>query len=231
MNDAAHTHRRRLAGTALVAAVLIAVLGLFASPASAETEPGEPDISHAAEQCIKILEDGGTAEECQQAPDPFLPPWQEIVWSLLAFSIVAGACWKLGLPAIRKAMANRTERIRRELAEAEQSRQDAERIKAEYQTQFFGAADEVEAIIRDGREQAARLRIDIARITQTEMDATRARTVTEMDAMRTQAMADVRVEAGQLAAELTEHLVRKNLDPQITSALIDDYIDQLSSSN
>jgi F-type H+-transporting ATPase subunit b len=231
MKPVAHTLRHLATWTALSAATVVLAIGLFATPASAQAEPVEPDISHAAEQCIEVLEDGGTPEECQQAPDPFFPPWREVAWSLLAFTIVAVACWKLGLPAVRTAMANRTERIRGELATAAEARQTAEQIKATYQTQFFGAADEVEAIIRDGREQAARLRIDIAKITQTELDSTRARAMAEMEAMREQAMADVRVEAGQLAAGLTEHLVQRNLDPQITSALIDDYIDQLNRTN
>lgn len=216
----------------LGAAAAVGALWL-ASPAGAQAAPTEdaPDISHAAEECIEILEDGGTAEECQQAPDPFLPPVEEIVWSVVGFSVVGFFGWKWGRPAIRNALSARTERIRSELATAEQARLDAEQIHAEYQTQFFGAADEVEAIVRAGREQAVRLRIEMARTMETELTATRERAITDIESMRTQALADVRAEAGLLVSGLTEHLVRANLDPGVQAALIDDYIESLGRQN
>ena len=76
-----------------------------------------------------------------------------------------------------------------------------------------------------------RLRIEMARTMETELNATRERATADMETMRTQALADVRAEAGLLVSGLTEHLVRANLDPNVQAALIDDYIESLGRQN
>jgi F-type H+-transporting ATPase subunit b len=216
-------------GVSVLMSLALMVAGV--DVAGAEGVEGGPDISHASAECIEILEKGGTAEECQQAPDPFLPPWQEMVWSTLAFAIVGFGVVKFGLPAVKKSLAARTDRIRGELDAAEQARIAAEAIHLEYRGKFFGAADEVEAIIASAREQAQRLRADMERTLAEDLAATRAKGFADIEQLRDQALLDVRFEAGQLVAGLTEHLVRANLDPATQSELVDDYISSLNRSS
>ena len=53
------------------AIVLVAVLGI-SSASSAQEEPTttseKVEVPHASEECIHILEDGGTIDDCQAAP-------------------------------------------------------------------------------------------------------------------------------------------------------------------
>ena len=66
--------RHWLAGIGVVALASLGVAG----PASAVEEGGEePDISHASEECIHILEGGGEIDDCQEAPSPILPETNE----------------------------------------------------------------------------------------------------------------------------------------------------------
>src|SRR5918996_1216037 len=102
-------NRTLLALTAIAVGLVLA----FASPASAQEE--EPDIDHASEECIEILEEGGAIDDCQEAPNPLLPETNEIIWGALGFIVVFGFIWRFGLPAIREAMNNRTEKIRSDL--------------------------------------------------------------------------------------------------------------------
>jgi hypothetical protein len=62
-----------LALAALAAGLVLA----FANPAGAQEE--EPEIDHASEECIHILEDGGAIDDCQEAPNPLLPETNEII--------------------------------------------------------------------------------------------------------------------------------------------------------
>jgi uncharacterized membrane protein len=56
----------------IISGVALALVALFAvaGPAAA-AEEGE--ISHEAEECIHVLEDGGDPEDCHEAPSPILP--------------------------------------------------------------------------------------------------------------------------------------------------------------
>jgi ATP synthase F0 subunit b len=197
-------------------------------PASTATEPR---LTHAAEQCIEILEEGGTADECHQAPDPLFPPWQEIAWSVVGFSVVVFLGWRWGIPPIRKSLANRSERIRSELETAEHARREAEQVRARYAAQLVSADDEVAAIITAGREHAVRLRIEMARAMQTEMATTREKATAEIEAARVQALGDVQAEVSRLIVQVTDHVVRSNLTPEVQAALVEKYIETLSSPN
>ena len=89
---------------ALLAALLLALAALLSLPGAASaqeegdgTQPGAEseesgeELTHEAEECIHILEDGGTVDECQEAPSPILPEANEIIWGGLAFLIILGA--------------------------------------------------------------------------------------------------------------------------------------------
>src|SRR5918997_6592505 len=148
--------RALLAALVLALAALVALPGVAASAQEedgtqpgAESEESGEEISHEAEECIHILEDGGTVEECQEAPSPILPEQNEIIWGGLAFLIILGALWKFGLPAVTKAMDARTERIRSSLDEADKAKADAESLRADYQRQVNEARSEAARIVED----------------------------------------------------------------------------------
>ena len=66
------------------------------------------------EECIHILEEGGTADDCHEAPSPILPEANELIWGALSFLIAFGLLAKFGLPAIKKGLADRAEQIQSE---------------------------------------------------------------------------------------------------------------------
>ncbi len=69
--------------------------------------------------CIAIIQEAALLEDCQEAPNPMLPETNEIIWGFIGFAVVFFFVWKMGLPAIKKSMDARTERIRNDLDAAE----------------------------------------------------------------------------------------------------------------
>ena len=100
----------------------------------------EPDISHAAEECIHLLEEGGEPDDCNEAPSPILPATDELIWGILSFVVLFGLLAKFALPGVQKAMAGRTERIQGNLDDAERVKAEAAAVLTQYQAQLADAA-------------------------------------------------------------------------------------------
>jgi F-type H+-transporting ATPase subunit b len=204
---------------AAAALALVAVVG-SASPASAVTDPEE--------HCIEILEAGGTVDECHEAPNVLLPETNEIIWGAVGFFVVFFFVWRLGLPAIKKGMDARTERIRNDLDAAEAQRTEADTILADYRAQLADARNESARIIEEARQQADSLKREQETRLQTELTEMRQRAMSDIETAKASAIADLRGEVAQLAVGAAEVVVKRNLDQQSQVQLIEDYINQVA---
>lgn len=160
----------------------------------------------------------------------FLPhDMAEFWWSAAAFCVVmALIIWKL-LPMMKQGMADRSDRIRDELVEAERSRVDAEAELAALKSKLGDADAESKRIIADAREQAGTVKADlIARADADAVDA-RAKAETEIAASKGQASADIASAVAVQAADAAESVVNANLDSDTHAELIERYIEQVGS--
>ena len=228
---------------ALLAALLLALLGSVAvsgaawaqeegdgtQPGTESEEAAEP-ADHEAEECLHILEEGGTVDECQEAPSPILPEENEIIWGGLAFLIILGALWKFGLPAVNKAMNARTERIRNSLDEAERAKADAESLRADYQRQLGEARSEAARIVEEARQQADAVRRDLTSRAEAEAQDLRRRNAEQLEAERARVLGELRGQVAVLAVDAAERVVRANLDSEANRRLVEEYISDLSSA-
>ena len=229
----------------LAAAIsLLAVLGF--APGAAAQEEGDhgsvDDAIHLLEDandeaggtefdahCIEILAEGGSAEDCQEAPTPLLPETNEIIWGALGFFVVFFFVWKMGFPAIKKGMEARTERIRSDLAAAETQRTEADNLLADYRAQLADAKNESARIIEEARQSADALKRDQEARLQSELAELRAKATSDIDAAKVQAIADLRGEVASLAVGAAEVVVGKSLDQPTQVQLIEDYINQVAN--
>jgi F-type H+-transporting ATPase subunit b len=208
----------------LLAGLALALLLGFASPASAEG-----DIGHAEELCIEILEDGGSIDDCQEAPNPLLPEVNEIIWGTVGFVVVFFFIAKYGLPQMRKAMNNRTEKIRSDIQAAEDQRSEADTVLAEYRAKLNDAKAEAGRIIEEARQAADQLKRDQEARLQAELAELRTRAIADIDGAKAQAMADLRGEVATLAIGAAETVVQRNLDAATQTQLVEDYINQVAA--
>jgi F-type H+-transporting ATPase subunit b len=217
----------------LGAAALVAGFGLFAAaPATAQEEPeGEPEISHASEECIHLLEEGGEIDDCQKAPNQLVPETNEVIWGGIGFAVVFGfLAWK-GVPAIKKTMEARTERIRGDLEGAEAAKAEAQTVLDEYRAQLADAKAEAGRIIEEARQAAEGVKREQEARLQTELAEMRERAAADVDAAKAQAIADLRGEVAGLAIGAAEVIVGKNLDRDTQTQLVEQYIASVSSRN
>ncbi|HUF83527.1 MAG TPA: F0F1 ATP synthase subunit B [Acidimicrobiia bacterium] len=215
----------------LLASSGLAVLAVVALPVAAGAgENGEePDISHAAEECIHILEDGGEVDDCHEAPSPILPETNEIIWGGLAFLVLFVVLWRFGLPAVRNMMHQREERIRGDLERAEQAKTEAEGVLAEYQRQLAEARNEAGRIIEEARQSADQLKRDLTARAEAEAAQIRERASQDVSLATERATADLQSRMAELSIELAEKVVERSLDRDTQMALIESYINDLGN--
>jgi F-type H+-transporting ATPase subunit b len=236
----------------LASSVLAAGLIAFAPPASAQEEEGEEHVfteeeiehiqeeaehvvhqqggTHADEECIAVLFDGDAVEDCHESPSPILPAADELLWGSISFAVLFVLMWKFGLPAIRSGMSARTERIRNDLASAESARTEAEAVLEQHRQSVAGAKAEAGRIIEEARQAAEALKRDQEARLQAELAEARTRAAADIESAKAQAIADLRGDVAQLAVGAASRIVHQNLDAAAQAQLVEDYINQVSSS-
>jgi F-type H+-transporting ATPase subunit b len=212
------------------AVAALAVLG-GTGVAGAQEEEEEPEISHASEECIEILEQGGEVDDCQEAPSLILPATNEIVWGAISFAAVVFLLYKFAWPGLKKGLEDRSAKIRDDLEEAERARAEAESVLEEYKGQLADARNEAARIIDEARQTADSLRSDLQAKAESDIAEMRQRAAADVEAAKAQATQDLKSEVARIAVGATEMLVKKNLDRDTQTHLVEDYIAQVSSRN
>lgn len=174
---------------------------------------------------LLAVEEGGEAE----AFNPILPEMNEIIWGGLSFLVLFYVLKRKALPAIRKAIADREERIRADLERAESARVEAEGVLQDYWAQLADARNEAGRIIEEARRAADDVRRDLMAKAESEAAGVRARAAADLDVTVSQVRADLQREVAAFAVTLAEKIVERNLDREAQQGLIERYIEQVSA--
>jgi F-type H+-transporting ATPase subunit b len=176
-------------------------------------------------------QNGTAGVDCKpiEQHNPILPETSELIWGLISFLILFGLMAKFALPAVKKSMDARTERIRGDLDEAEKAKTDAEGLLSEYQRQLADAKAEANRIIEAARQQAEKVKADVVAATNTEVNEMKLRAAADIDAARAAAVAQLQGQVGSLAIELAEKVVERNLDKDTNQRLIESFIQRVGS--
>ena len=169
------------------------------------------------------------AAAATQSRNPILPSVPELVWGTLAFAIVFFLMWKFAFPSVKKAMDARTDRIRDSLSTAEQAKTDAQAVLDEYQRQLADARNESNRIIEEARQTAEALRRDLMARAEADAAEVRTRATADIEAARDRAREELRSQLTQLTLQLTELVVKRNIDRDANTRLIDDYISSIGN--
>lgn len=210
----------------LCAGAAVVLLGLFGGTGVAHAGDSPEKL---ADECLEILEGGGTVDECHEAPSPILPATNELIWGSISFVILFGVLYKFGYPAIQKGMADRTERIRTDLDRADTAKNEAEAELARYQAQLKGAREEATRMRDDARAEMEQYKTQRRAEIDAELNEYRERSKAEADAAKSQAMSDVKSEVAALAIGAAEQVVQKSLDRDTNVALVERYIDSVDA--
>jgi F-type H+-transporting ATPase subunit b len=161
--------------------------------------------------------------------NPILPDKNELFWGSLAFLVLLFLMWKFAFPAVAKAMETRTNRIRKDLDDAERLKSEAQTILEQYSAQLQDAKSEANRIIEEARQTADQLRRDLMARAEAEVAELRQRTAEDIQAAKDRTLADLRSQVAEIAIAAAERVVERNLDRETNAALVESFISQVGA--
>ena len=161
--------------------------------------------------------------------NPIVPDTNELIWGTLSFLVLVLLMWKFAFPAVSKAMENRTNRIRKDLDDAERLKSEATTILDQYTAQLQDAKNEANRIIEEARQTADQLRRDLMARAEAEVAELRQRNADDINAAKERTLADLRTQVAEIAIAAAERVVERNLDRDTNAALVDNFISQVGA--
>ena len=178
-------------------------------------------------------EEPGAEEEHQEfeAHNPWLPETREIVWGSAAFAIILAALVKFAGPAIKKSLQARTDRIAKDIADAEAARAAAETRAAEIRAAKGDIEAERERILAEAEEAAQRVEVEGRARIDAEIAELEARVETEIAGAGGRMAAELQAQVAALAMAASERVVAAELDEATQGELVERFIATVGASS
>ena len=160
----------------------------------------------------------------------FLVPNATFFVELAAFALLFYLLARYVIPPINRAMTNRQEAVRKEFADLDQARADANAAEAEFKAQIADARHEAARIREEAREQGAQIVSEMRQQGESEKARIIDGAHTQIAAERQQAVASLRAEVGTLATTLAGRIVGESLeDDERSGRVVDRFLADLDA--
>jgi F-type H+-transporting ATPase subunit b len=153
--------------------------------------------------------------------------WRESLWILLIFIILLVVLSKTAWKNVVDGLHKREERIRGDLAQAEQARLKAEAALQEYAAQLASAEGRVREMLSNAAGEGERIAMQIRTHAQQEGEEIKERALREIDAARKQAVRDVYEQGANLATSVAEKILRRQINADDARELVNLSLSQL----
>ena len=213
----------------LTLAVLVTcvVAGRAAIAADTETHATGAAATHdAANHDAGAHEKGEIMPEATRSDSIFQALWVIAIF-LIMLAILYPTAWKNVLAGLKA----REQRIRTDIADAEAARLKAESTLKEYNTQLATAEQKVRELITGAQADAERIAAQIRLRGEQEAQEAKERATREIDAARRQALSEIYEQTAQLATNVAEKILRRNLNADDQRDLVARSLDQVQNLN
>lgn len=180
----------------------------------------------------------GTAAEHAHEPAPLLPAngheatqhfLTPAIWTLVIFIamlvILYPTAWKNVLAGLKK----REEGIRTDIAQAETARAKAEATLKEYNVKLAAAEDSIREMLNKATADGEKLATSIRMKAQAEAEEIKDRATKDIEASKDAAIRDFREYAADIATNVAEKIIRRNLNAADQAELVRQSLDQLQT--
>ena len=162
----------------------------------------------------------------------FTPEFGLVFWMFVAFACLYFILAKWGWPFIIKSMEERADLIDKGVAYAQQAKASLDNAKAEADKLIAEAQSQQADILRE----AARMRTELIEKARNdaaeESKKVRAASQISLDQARKEAEKQMRLEMGELALQIAEKVIRRNLSgDDAQKALVDQYLNEVETKN
>jgi F-type H+-transporting ATPase subunit b len=195
----------------------------LASDTGVEEPVHVEEMEHAVTTAHTEAASGHGAEHASSGPAEFG------IWlsTLLAFAIAFFILKKFAFPKIIEALDARNEKIEGDLKNAELTREEAEKLLAEYKAQLEEARTEAKKIMDEGKALGENLRKETIEKAQQEANQLIARAQEEIGREKDKAIKELQSQIADISIEVASKVIQKSLSKEEHSQLIDQYVSEV----
>lgn len=191
-------------------ALLISALALAASPIAARAAEAAGD----------------------EPSSPLYAPSQGAITgvaTIVIFALLVAVLGKYAWAPIIAGLKAREEKIRKEIADAEETRAKAEAALRQYNEQLATAEQKARDMLAKATADAENLANQIRARGQQEAEESKERALKDIDAARDQALSEIYQQTADLATRVAEKIIRRNLNPDDQRELVNASLNELQT--
>jgi len=149
------------------------------------------------------------------------------IWTIITFLVLLTLLAKFAWGPLLQALESRQNAIRKSLDDAQQARQELERLNQESAQIIRQARVDAEAIVTKSRADAERLREEMKQKARTEADGIVKNAERQIQLETQRALLQIRHEAIDMSAQIASKLLQRNLTKEDNERLIADALKQV----
>ena len=138
---------------------------------------------------------------------------------------------KILFKPVKNMIDSRQKEIDDMYSEAEASRSDAEKLKAEYEEKIGSADEESERILKDAQRRGLIREEEILKEANEQASRTIERAREEIELEKKRALNEVKNEVSDMALEIAEAVIEKDLSKEDHARMIDEFLDGIGGSD
>jgi F-type H+-transporting ATPase subunit b len=153
-----------------------------------------------------------------------------MLWTLVAFGITVVLLARLVFPRISEALEKRQKAIEESIDSAQRTREEAEKLLAEYRERLHEARSQSDEIVQRARQTAEAHEREGKEHSRELAAEASARAAREIEAATARALGELRSEVANLTVLATEKVTRKVLDSSDQKRLVEEALSELDFS-
>jgi len=153
------------------------------------------------------------------------------IWTIVTFLVLLFALKKLAWGPLLAALEARQNSIRKSLDDAQQAKQELERLNAESAQIIARARQDADAIITQSRSDGDRLREEIRQKARSEADLIVKNAERQIQLETSRALEQIRHEAVDLSVMIASKIIQRNLTKEDNERLIDEAMRQVQQKH
>jgi len=150
-----------------------------------------------------------------------------MIWTLVVFGVSLYILAKVAFPRISEALDKRQRAIEDSIDHAERTRQEADRILAEYRERLAEARGQADEIVTRARRTGEAAEAEIVAEGRAKREEMMEQTRREIEAETRRAIQQIRAEVADLTVAATEKVTRKSLDADDQKRLVEEALSEL----
>ena len=146
---------------------------------------------------------------------------------IASFLVLVWILKKFAWQPLMNMMEKRRQFIEDNLANAEQERKEAERIRLEYQEEMLKARQDAQVIIEKAVKSSEERSVEILAEARKETEKMKQAALADIERERDKAISDVRAQVVELSIAVAEKIIQQKLDMKGQEALIEQFIQEV----